>query len=67
VVAALEAGRQVSSLDDLSLGVRPAIMAPKGKKVVLADFKSVENRDLAWISGCETMQQVYQDGDVTHT
>jgi DNA polymerase bacteriophage-type len=62
VVAALEAGRQVSSLDDLSLGVRPAIMAPKGKKVVLADFKSVENRDLAWVSGCETMQQVYQDG-----
>lgn len=62
VIAALEAGREVSSLDDLSLSLRPIITAPKGKKVVLADFKSVENRVLAWLSGCETMMQVYKDG-----
>lgn len=62
VVRALEVGEPVSSLDDLSLGLRPGIKAPKGKKVVLADFKSVENRDLAWISGCETMMQIYRDG-----
>jgi DNA polymerase len=62
VIAALEAGRQVASLDDLSLALRPLVTAPKGKKVALADFKSVENRGLAWVSGCETMQQVYKDG-----
>lgn len=60
VIAALEGGREVATLDDLSLGVRPAITAPRGKKVVLADFKSVENRALAWISGCEAMQHVYE-------
>lgn len=62
VVAALEASCEVSTLDALSLGLRPAIKAPKGKKVVLADFKSVENRDLAWISGCEPMMDVYRKG-----
>lgn len=62
VVAALEAGREVSSLDALSLSLRPIITAPKGKKVVLADFKSVENRALMWISGCETGMQVFKDG-----
>jgi DNA polymerase len=60
VVLALEAGREVSSLDDLSLSMRPIITAPRGKKVVLADFKSVENRALAWISGCEPMADVYR-------
>ena len=62
VIAALEAGRQVESLDDLSLSLRPIITAPRGKKVVLADFKSVENRVLAWLSGCEPMMQGYADG-----
>ena len=62
VVAALEAGEPVKDLDALSLAMRPGIKAPKGKKVVLADFKSVENRVLAWLSGCETMAQVYKDG-----
>ena len=55
-------GLEVISLDALSLGLRPAIKAPKGKKVVLADFKSVENRVLMWISGCDTGLQVYLDG-----
>jgi len=54
--------RSVSSLADLSLSLRPAIRAPKDKKVVLADFKSVENRVLAWVSGCEAMMAVYREG-----
>lgn len=62
VIAALETGAEVASLDALSLALRPGIKAPKGKKVVLADFKSVENRVLAWISGCETMMDVYREG-----
>lgn len=62
VVGQLERGEEVASLDALSLSLRPIITAPKGKKVVLADFKSVENRVLAWVSGCETMMQVYREG-----
>jgi DNA polymerase len=62
VVAALVEGREVANLDALTLAGRPLIKAPKGKKVVLADFKSVENRVLAWVAGCEAMMQVYREG-----
>lgn len=62
VIQQLENGENVESLDKLSLALRPLIKAPKGKKVVLADFKAVENRVLAWASGCEAMMQVYKDG-----
>jgi len=62
VIAMLEAGDPVPDLDRLSMALRPLIKAPKGKKLVGADFKSVENRALAWASGCEAMMQVYRDG-----
>jgi DNA polymerase bacteriophage-type len=62
VVAMLERGDEVPDLDALSLALRPLLTAPKGKKVTLADFKSVENRVLAWASGCESMMQVYREG-----
>lgn len=61
-ITQLENGESVPSLEALSLALRPGIKAPKGKKVVLADFKSVENRVLAWISGCDTMMDVYKAG-----
>ncbi len=61
-VELLERGEPVASLDALSLALRPGIKAPKGKKVVLADFKSVETRVLAWVSGCDTMMDVYKEG-----
>ncbi|HZP06753.1 MAG TPA: DNA polymerase [Terracidiphilus sp.] len=62
VLKMLEEGRAVLDLDALSLALRPLLMAPEGKKIVLADFKSVENRVLAWASGCEAMMQVYREG-----
>lgn len=62
VIKMLEQEREVPDLDALSLALRPLLTAPKGKKIVLADFKSVENRVLAWASGCEAMMQVYKDG-----
>ena len=62
VLALLESGEPVPNLDMLSMALRPLLTEPKGKKVVLADFKSVENRALAWASGCEAMMQVYKDG-----
>jgi DNA polymerase len=62
VVKMLEDGEQVPSLAALSLALRPVMTAPKGKKIVLADFSSVENRVLAWASGCEAMMSVYKAG-----
>lgn len=62
VIKMLESGRLVPDLDALSLALRPLLTAPKGKKIVLADFKSVENRVLAWASGCDAMMQVYREG-----
>jgi DNA polymerase bacteriophage-type len=62
VIKMLEAAQEVPDLDALSTALRPLITAPKGKVIVLADFKSVENRGLAWAAGCEPMMQVYKDG-----
>ena len=62
VIRRLVNGEQVDSLDDLSLALRPLLTAPKGKKVTLADFKSVENRVLMWESGCDSGLQVYREG-----
>lgn len=62
VVRMLEEKRAVPDLDALSLGLRPLLTAPEGKKIVLADFKSVENRVLAWAAGCDAMMQVYKEG-----
>lgn len=61
-VLALTNGREVKSLDALSFAGRPLIRAPKGKKVVISDFKSVENRVLAWLAGCDAMMDVYRKG-----
>ena len=61
-IAMLEACEPVPSLDQLSMALRPLVKAGKGKKLVGADFKSVENRALAWASGCEAMMKVYRDG-----
>lgn len=62
VVSMLEQGRPVPDLDALSLALRPLLSASEGKKIVLSDFKSVENRVLAWASGCDAMMRVYAEG-----
>lgn len=62
VLKMLESGEPVPDLNSLSLALRPLLTAPKGKKVVLADFKSVENRALMWAAGCDTGMEVYRQG-----
>jgi DNA polymerase len=58
---ALLEGRPVNSLAALSTCIRPCIRAPHGYKLVVADLSAIENRVLAWLSGCEAMLQVYAD------
>ena len=62
VIKMLELCRSVPDLDALSLALRALLTAPAGRKIVLADFKSVENRGLAWAAGCDAMMQVYEAG-----
>jgi DNA polymerase bacteriophage-type len=62
IVRALLAGEPIATLDDLTLALRPLVCAPKGKKIVLADFSSVENRALMWASGCDSGLAVYRAG-----
>ncbi len=53
---------EAPSLDGLSTCIRPCIRAPKGYKLVVADLSAIENRVLAWLSGCEDMLAIYRDG-----
>jgi DNA polymerase len=59
---ALLNGRPVKSLEGLTTCLRPCIRAPKGKKLVVADLSAIENRVLAWLSGCTEMLAIYEKG-----
>lgn len=48
------------TLTGLSSCIRPCIRAPKGYKLVVADLSAIENRVLAWLSGCEEMLDIYR-------
>lgn len=49
-------------LTALSSVVRAAIRAPGGKRLVVADFASVENCGTGWVTDSETMLEVYRQG-----
>jgi DNA polymerase len=51
-----------SVLDVAGSCIRPTIIAPKGKKLVVADFSSVESRVIGWVSGCERINRVFAEG-----
>lgn len=46
----------------LSSCVRSVIIAPKGKKLVVVDYASVESRIVAWLSNCSRMQDLFRNG-----
>lgn len=46
----------------LSSLVRPALRAPKGRKLVVADLASIESVMLAWAAGSEYLLQLFRDG-----
>jgi DNA polymerase bacteriophage-type len=43
--------------------VRPCIQAPKGKKLIVADFAAVEARGVAWVAGQESLLDAFRKGE----
>lgn len=47
-------------IDALSSIIRPAIQAPEGQEIIVADFNSVEARILSWLANEEWRMQVFR-------
>lgn len=66
-IEALKAGCEDLFTDDImgliSSAVRGCIVAPKGKKLVIADLSNIEGRVLAWLAGEEWKLQAFRDFD----
>ena len=51
--------------DTLSQLIRTALIAPKGKDYIVADFSAIEARVLSWLAGEEWRQAVFKEnGDI---
>lgn len=42
--------------------LRSVFQAPPGKKLVVCDFSSIENRVLGWLAGCDAIAKVFREG-----
>jgi DNA polymerase bacteriophage-type len=42
--------------------IRSSFQAPPGKKLVVCDLSSIENRVLGWLAGCDAIARVFREG-----
>src|SRR6266704_204642 len=52
----------VPTLNTLSTCIRPVISSKPGYKLVVADLSAFEPRVLGWLSGCDSMLDIYKEG-----
>ncbi len=66
-IDALKAGCADLVVDNVmeltSSAIRSCIVAPKGKKLVVADLANIEGRDQAWLAGEDWKLQAFRDYD----
>lgn len=66
-IDALKAGCADLIVDNVmeltSSAIRSCIVAPKGRKLVVADLANIEGRDQAWLAGEEWKLQAFRDYD----
>lgn len=61
-VEALRSGERGFDMDELASCIRPAVRAPEGKLLRVADLANIESRILGWISDCRRMLNVFASG-----
>lgn len=49
-------------MDVLSQCLRSVVRAPEGKKLIVSDLNAIENRVLGWITGCDSILEVFRKG-----
>ncbi len=50
-----------SPLDVACASLRPILCAPPGKKFVIADLSAIEARGVGWVTGCESLLNVFRE------
>jgi len=50
----------------LTVNIRSAVTAPKGKKLVVSDLASIESRILGWATGCARINAIFAEGKDTY-
>lgn len=53
---------KASVLDVASSCLRPVFRAPEGSRFIVADLNAIEPRVCAWIAGCRTILDIFNDG-----
>jgi len=55
-----------NTMDVVASTIRAGITAPPGKMLVVSDLASIESRVLGWVSGCQRINKLFEQGYDTY-